>query len=338
MAPGHLDAVQAMVRDGGYTKVRHILEGAETRNDTTPPGARRARRRGLQGAAARRGPPAAQPAHRHRLLRARSTTTTPSTWRSRRPTRSSRSATTTRSRRSRRGPALRRGQTPQGFRLSVIQEAYATAAPDPDFEATDDCSVVLRYLPDVPDLGGRRRGAEHEGHRADRRLPRRQALPADRATCRPDARRRGTTARRWPARRWSSSAAATASAPTSPSWRRVVRRRRRDVQPLEHQHPRRAPRATSRRAAARRRWSAHGSIDFVVNTAGVLPRGDARRDLGGDDLRRHRDQLPRADPHRPGVLPAPARRPGAACCSSPPAPTRAGAAATASTPRRRRRW
>ncbi|KUJ65182.1 2-C-methyl-D-erythritol 4-phosphate cytidylyltransferase [Streptomyces albus subsp. albus] len=45
---------------------------------------------------------------------------------------------------------LRRGQTPQGFRLSVIQRAYRIAAEDPMFQATDDCSVVLRYLPDVP--------------------------------------------------------------------------------------------------------------------------------------------------------------------------------------------
>ncbi|MFC4586528.1 bifunctional cytidylyltransferase/SDR family oxidoreductase [Sphaerisporangium corydalis] len=48
---------------------------------------------------------------------------------------------------------LRRGQTPQCFRLSVIREAYERAFADPDFErrpATDDCGVVLRYLPDVP--------------------------------------------------------------------------------------------------------------------------------------------------------------------------------------------
>lgn len=45
---------------------------------------------------------------------------------------------------------LRRGQTPQGFRLSVIRQAYDLAAADPDFEATDDCGVVLRYLPDEP--------------------------------------------------------------------------------------------------------------------------------------------------------------------------------------------
>src|SRR3954463_1549430 len=45
---------------------------------------------------------------------------------------------------------LRRGQTPQGFRLSTIRRAYELAGADPDFHATDDCGVVLRYLPDVP--------------------------------------------------------------------------------------------------------------------------------------------------------------------------------------------
>lgn len=44
---------------------------------------------------------------------------------------------------------LRRGQTPQGFRLSTIRKAYKLAADDPGFTATDDCTVVLRYLPDV---------------------------------------------------------------------------------------------------------------------------------------------------------------------------------------------
>ncbi|BBA97402.1 putative erythritol synthase [Actinacidiphila reveromycinica] len=45
---------------------------------------------------------------------------------------------------------LRRGQTPQAFRLSTIRRAYEVAGGDPNFQATDDCSVVLRYLPDVP--------------------------------------------------------------------------------------------------------------------------------------------------------------------------------------------
>lgn len=45
---------------------------------------------------------------------------------------------------------LRRGQTPQGFRVSVIRRAYELASQDPDFAATDDCGVVLKYLPEVP--------------------------------------------------------------------------------------------------------------------------------------------------------------------------------------------
>ena len=45
---------------------------------------------------------------------------------------------------------LFRCQTPQCFRLSVIARAHELAAADPGFSPTDDCGVVLRYLPDVP--------------------------------------------------------------------------------------------------------------------------------------------------------------------------------------------
>ncbi len=44
---------------------------------------------------------------------------------------------------------LFRCQTPQCFRLSVIARAHQLAAADPDFAPTDDCGVVLRYLPDI---------------------------------------------------------------------------------------------------------------------------------------------------------------------------------------------
>ncbi|SNT13874.1 2-C-methyl-D-erythritol 4-phosphate cytidylyltransferase [Micrococcales bacterium KH10] len=46
--------------------------------------------------------------------------------------------------------SLRRGQTPQSFRYSILRSAYDEAAKDPDFAATDDCGVVLTYRPDVP--------------------------------------------------------------------------------------------------------------------------------------------------------------------------------------------
>lgn len=44
---------------------------------------------------------------------------------------------------------LRRGQTPQGFRLGTIRRAYDLAALDPDFHATDDCGVIFTYLPET---------------------------------------------------------------------------------------------------------------------------------------------------------------------------------------------
>lgn len=43
-----------------------------------------------------------------------------------------------------------RAQTPQAFRLPLIRTAYQRALQDPLFKATDDCGVVLRYLPGVP--------------------------------------------------------------------------------------------------------------------------------------------------------------------------------------------
>ncbi|MEJ1090050.1 2-C-methyl-D-erythritol 4-phosphate cytidylyltransferase, partial [Microbacterium sp. Mu-80] len=45
---------------------------------------------------------------------------------------------------------LRRGQTPQAFRLGTIRKAYELANEDKTFHATDDCGVVFTYLPDTP--------------------------------------------------------------------------------------------------------------------------------------------------------------------------------------------
>lgn len=45
---------------------------------------------------------------------------------------------------------LRNGQTPQAFSLPTIRKAYEIAQNDPHFKATDDCGVVLKYLPDEP--------------------------------------------------------------------------------------------------------------------------------------------------------------------------------------------
>jgi 2-C-methyl-D-erythritol 4-phosphate cytidylyltransferase len=43
---------------------------------------------------------------------------------------------------------LQRAQTPQGFKLQTIAEAYRIALQDPTFASTDDCGIVVKYLPD----------------------------------------------------------------------------------------------------------------------------------------------------------------------------------------------
>lgn len=44
---------------------------------------------------------------------------------------------------------LYRVQTPQGFYLPVLSAAYQEALADANFQTTDDCGVVLKYLPEV---------------------------------------------------------------------------------------------------------------------------------------------------------------------------------------------
>lgn len=43
---------------------------------------------------------------------------------------------------------LYRAQTPQAFSYEIIKRAYNLALNDPNFKASDDCGVVLKYLPD----------------------------------------------------------------------------------------------------------------------------------------------------------------------------------------------
>ena len=153
MVPGHLDAVREIVRKGGYQKVTAILEGADTRNATT-----------AQAIAALGDAEcnvlfhdAVRPLLSDRIIRdlvdaletyAAVDTAIPS-------------ADTIIQVDV--APAdgvpqkleqlvdvlprhlLRRGQTPQAFKLSTIRNAYANAESDPNFVATDDCTVVLRY-------------------------------------------------------------------------------------------------------------------------------------------------------------------------------------------------
>lgn len=44
---------------------------------------------------------------------------------------------------------LRLGQTPQGFSFRTIKEAYDRALADPQFTTTDDCGVVVKYMPET---------------------------------------------------------------------------------------------------------------------------------------------------------------------------------------------
>jgi 2-C-methyl-D-erythritol 4-phosphate cytidylyltransferase len=148
MAPGWTEDAEKIVRNAGFRKVTRILEGGATRNDTT--------RLALEAVGADDAKvlfhDAVRPLVDHRIIadcvRALDhfdavdvaipsadtiivvddglITDIPGRDR------------------------LRRGQTPQAFRLSTIRRAYELAAKDPHFTATDDCSVVLRYLPDVP--------------------------------------------------------------------------------------------------------------------------------------------------------------------------------------------
>jgi 2-C-methyl-D-erythritol 4-phosphate cytidylyltransferase len=150
MAPGYLDEVRAIVRGGNYGKVSQILEGAGTRNDTT-----RAALAALGEAecnvllhdAVR--PLVSQTiiAANVEALKTYEAVDTVIT-----------SADTVIEVDGEAGTIadvlprhrLRRGQTPQSFRLSTIRAAYEKAAQDANFTATDDCTVVLRYLPEVP--------------------------------------------------------------------------------------------------------------------------------------------------------------------------------------------
>jgi 2-C-methyl-D-erythritol 4-phosphate cytidylyltransferase len=151
MAPGHLDAVRHLLRGGEYEKVTQVLEGGETRNETT--------RRALEALGQHERKvllhDAVRPLVSQRIIKecvmalddhAAVDTAIPSADTIVRVDENTGSVIEDVLKRA----SLRRGQTPQGFRLSVIRQAYEMAGRDPGFQATDDCTVVLRYMPSVP--------------------------------------------------------------------------------------------------------------------------------------------------------------------------------------------
>jgi 2-C-methyl-D-erythritol 4-phosphate cytidylyltransferase len=152
MAPGHLDPVHDIVRGGAYPKVTRILEGAGTRNDTT--------RAALDAISETEDDcyvllhDAVRPLVSQDIIeanvRALERYDAVDTAIASADTIVQVEQGTELIDDVLRRDLLRRGQTPQSFRLSTIRAAYDLAAQDPGFTATDDCTVVLRYLPDVP--------------------------------------------------------------------------------------------------------------------------------------------------------------------------------------------
>jgi 2-C-methyl-D-erythritol 4-phosphate cytidylyltransferase len=150
MAPGHLDAVHGMVRGGAYDKVTRVLEGGDSRNATTL--------LALQPLGGQDSPvlfhDAVRPLISERIItqcfEALETYDAVDVAIASADTIIEVAPDTNTIRAIPRRANLRRGQTPQAFRASVLLKAYDVAGQDPDFTATDDCGVVLRYLPDVP--------------------------------------------------------------------------------------------------------------------------------------------------------------------------------------------
>lgn len=270
MAPGHLDTVRSIVRQGGYWKVVDILEGADTRSHTTvraldrlgpdecnvllhdavrPLVTPRIIQESFEALRTHRAVDVAIPSA-DTIIQVNAENTIADI-----PPRAT----------------LRRGQTPQAFRYSVIREAYDRAMQDPQFVATDDCSVVLRYSPEVPIwvVAGDDRNMKVtepiDVYLADKlfQLTSRDDLPAQRDEAGYHAALRGKTlvvfggsygigadiaelATRYGAHVRSFSRSTT----------RTHVERREEV-----------------RMAIQQTVDELGSIDFVVNSAGVLPRG-----------------------------------------------------------------
>ncbi|GAA3552786.1 bifunctional cytidylyltransferase/SDR family oxidoreductase [Microlunatus spumicola] len=271
MTPGYLDEIRAIVRSGGYDKVSQILEGAGTRNDTTA------------AALAALGDTecnvllhdAVRPLVSQTIIAANVEalqthlavdTAIPS-------------ADTVISVDPEHGNIadvlprhlLRRGQTPQSFRLSTIRQAYANAALDPNFSATDDCTVVLRYLPEVPVavVPGHERNMKVtepiDVYIADKLF---QLTTADQPAPLDDASYRAALAGRTMVVFGGSYGIGGDIATLAASYGATVHTFSRSTTGTH----------VERRAdiveAARKVLEETGRIDFVVNTAGVLPRGE----------------------------------------------------------------
>ena len=152
MARGYVEEVRTLLADGGYGKVTGVIEGGVTRADST-----RVALAAITGTAGDPGAAgvllhdAARPFVDQRIIadcvaaldrhEAAGVAV---------PTSDTIVVTGNGVMHSMpRRETLFRCQTPQCFRLPVIVRAHELAAADPGFAPTDDCGVVLRYLPGV---------------------------------------------------------------------------------------------------------------------------------------------------------------------------------------------
>ena len=285
MAPGHLDAVRAIVRGGGYAKV---TAGARGRRDPQRHHALRALERARRRTTATvLFHDAVRPLVSHRIITECFEALEPLRRRRRRHPvgrhdhRGRRARTSIRDIPDRE-PTCAAGRPRRRSALSTIRRAYDAGRPGPRLHRHRRLRRGAALPARRPDLGRRRRGAQHEGHRPDRRLPRRQAVPADQLALPAGRPHERVPRARSPARRSSSSAAATASAPTSPRWPTRLRRAR--VAPFSrstHRHPRRA--ARGRRSPPLRRCRRGDRPDRLRRQH---RRGPAARPAGRDRSRR----------------------------------------------------
>jgi 2-C-methyl-D-erythritol 4-phosphate cytidylyltransferase len=152
MAPGYTGQVRAMLAEGGYRKVSAVIDGGVTRPDST--------RVALAAVAQAGGDPgdcgvllhdAARPLVDQRII-ADCVAALDTHLAAGVAVPASDTIVVTDNgvmHSMPRRETLLRCQTPQCFRLAVIARAHELAAADPGFVPTDDCGVVLRYLPDV---------------------------------------------------------------------------------------------------------------------------------------------------------------------------------------------
>ncbi len=139
MAAGHAEQVRALLRSSGYAKLSNVIDGGPTRTGSARCAIAELGEDECDVLLHDAARPAALADHRAVGVAVPSSDTIAVV---------SDGLMTAIPRRD----SLARCQTPQGFRLSVIRRAYQLADADPGFgelPATDDCGIVLRYLPEL---------------------------------------------------------------------------------------------------------------------------------------------------------------------------------------------